>query len=137
MLTGVTRRAAAITFIAAGMLGIAAPAASAAAGPFLAPAPPGFFTPLSNGAGSQVCLEDQGNSAANNSPVVIDRCNGTSGQQWYMTHAGSLLIINGRCLDAACGGTADGTPVQLYTCNGTGSQVWIPQPGGALYNPQS
>ena len=131
------RRLLAATAAAAAIIAIGVPVASAEAGLVWAPAPPGFFTPLSSGIAGPLCMDDWNNSSANYNPVVINNCNGTAAQQWYVVQEGSLIIINGLCLDVNGGGTTDGTPVDVYLCNGTAAQVWIPQSDNALYNPGS
>ena len=82
------------------------------------------------------CLDVQGGSTVNFTPVQSFTCNATTAQIWT-AETGSTLLALGKCLDVQYGGTADGTPVDLYDCNGTGAQVWIPQSNGSFYNPQS
>jgi hypothetical protein len=89
-----------------------------------------------------LCLDAQGASAAEFTPVQVYTCNGTDAQQWALdgttTQAlGTSIEALGMCLDVQGGGTADGTPVDLHDCNGTGAQVWVPVEGGHWLNPQS
>jgi hypothetical protein len=37
---------------------------------------------------------------------------------------GTIVGINGRCVDVRASGKTNGTVVQVYTCNGTGAQFW-------------
>jgi hypothetical protein len=87
------------------------------------------------GAGG-LCLAARGGASANQTPVELDACDHSVGQQVTPPTAGTVQI-SGACLDAAGGATANGTAVQLYTCNGTGAQNWTLQANGELVNPVS
>jgi hypothetical protein len=96
-----------------------------------ATAPPGAITGYQG-----LCLDDRGALTADDNPIQVDTCNGTTAQQWTVASNGTLQVL-GKCLDVSGGDTANGTVVDLYDCNGTGAQTWAPQPNGALVNPQS
>lgn len=83
------------------------------------------------------CLDDNGNSSANGTPVQIWDCNRTTAQQWSVEADGTIQI-NGKCMDAADNGTGtgDGTLIQLWDCSGRGNQQWQVT-GGEIKNPQS
>jgi Alginate lyase/Ricin-type beta-trefoil lectin domain len=82
-----------------------------------------------------LCLDDKSASTANNNPVDVYTCNGTSAQNWTLT--GGNVEVLGKCLGPTGGGTANGTLADIYTCNGTAAQVWQPQSNGELLNPNS
>ncbi|MEV6106741.1 lectin [Streptomyces sp. NPDC051940] len=69
------------------------------------------------------CLDVQGASSANGTPVQLYDCNGTAAQTWTVGTDGTIRAL-GKCLDVAAGSTANGAKVQLYDCNGTGAQSW-------------
>jgi hypothetical protein len=71
-----------------------------------------------------LCVDVQGASTADFTPVQIFTCNGSSAQQWTAGSDGTLQAL-GKCLGVHHGGTANGTTVDLYHCNNT------------LLNPQS
>jgi hypothetical protein len=87
------------------------------------------------GAGG-LCLAARGGASANQTPVELDACDHSAGQQVTPPTAGTVKVL-GACLDTAGGATTAGTPVQLYTCNGTGAQNWTLQSNGELVNPVS
>ncbi|MBO3746935.1 ricin-type beta-trefoil lectin domain protein [Streptosporangiaceae bacterium NEAU-GS5] len=102
---------------------------------------PGAITGLSN-----KCVDVQGGSSANGTPIWLYPCNGTAAQSWTIhtsPNSGNLGVDGtiralGKCLDVTNGSTAALTPVQLYDCNGTGAQIWQELPDGAhILNPQS
>jgi alpha-glucosidase (family GH31 glycosyl hydrolase) len=87
------------------------------------------------GAGN-LCLAARGGASADQTPVELDACDQSAGQQVTPPTAGTVRI-GGACLDAAGGATANGTAVQLYACNGTGAQTWTLRANGELVNPVS
>jgi alpha-tubulin suppressor-like RCC1 family protein len=91
--------------------------------------------PVTSGANPAKCIDDSHDSAANDTPVVIEDCNGTAEQNWAVDANGTLQI-NGKCLDLYHAKGLDGTPVELWTCTGHGNQNW-PSASGALKNPYS
>jgi lysophospholipase L1-like esterase len=81
------------------------------------------------------CLDVDGGSSANGTPVQIWGCNDTAAQAWTAATDGTLRAV-GKCLDATAAGTANGTPVEIWDCNGGGNQQWQPYNGG-FRNPVS
>jgi beta-glucosidase len=92
--------------------------------------------PIVAGVAAGLCVDDRSGSTANNNPVQIYQCNGSTAQSWTVG-AGNTLQVLGKCLDVNAAGTANATKVQVYDCNGTGAQVWQPQADGSLLNPES
>ncbi|MFD7324727.1 ricin-type beta-trefoil lectin domain protein [Streptomyces sp. NPDC059875] len=45
---------------------------------------------------------------------------------------GTLVGLDGKCLDVAGGSSADGTPVQLWDCNGSAAQRWTIRSDGSV-----
>ncbi len=83
------------------------------------------------------CLDDNGGSDADGTPIQIWTCNGSAAQLWQIPGDGTLRIA-GKCLDVTGSGTTNGTKIQLFTCNGTGAQQWTWNGSDkALVNPQS
>jgi hypothetical protein len=86
------------------------------------------------------CLNVQGGSTANGTPIQGAVCDATFAQQFNwegptISGIGTAAGVN-KCVDVRGGGTADGTVVQLFDCNLTGAQKW--QFGnGQIINPQS
>jgi hypothetical protein len=83
-----------------------------------------------------LCL---GNSNALNTagnPIVVNTCNGGSGQQWS-SYSDNTMRVQGGCLDVVSAGTTSGTNVDWYPCNGTPAQNWTHQANGELVNPNS
>ncbi|MFE1953681.1 ricin-type beta-trefoil lectin domain protein [Streptomyces sp. NPDC059524] len=68
------------------------------------------------------CVDVQGASAANGTPVQLYDCNGTAAQQW--SFSGSQLRALGKCLDVTGASTASGAKLQLWDCTGGGNQQW-------------
>jgi len=67
------------------------------------------------------CLTAQGSTIKSN--IVIDQCDGRSGQHW--TYASSGELKNGTlCLDVWGAQTTSGTNLQLYTCHRGTNQQW-------------
>jgi alpha-tubulin suppressor-like RCC1 family protein len=81
------------------------------------------------------CVDVDGNSWADRTPVVIWTCNGSAEQAWTVESDGMLRAI-GKCLDIFRDGTASETPVDLRACNGSPSQQWK-SVGSTLVNPVS
>ena len=81
------------------------------------------------GAGGK-CVDVNGGSSADGTPLVIWTCNTGTNQQW--TREGSTWRSLGKCMTAA--GTADGSAVQLSTCNGAAAQNWTTGSAGSLVN---
>jgi len=88
------------------------------------------------GVNSGRCLDVQGASAADGTPVQIYDCNGTGAQHWMIASDGTLRAYN-RCLTTVGGGTADHTLVELRTCSGAAGQQWLRYGTNSLRNPGS
>ncbi|MFD7982415.1 ricin-type beta-trefoil lectin domain protein [Kitasatospora indigofera] len=110
---------------------------STAVYPFaVAPAAPGVKGPIYSGVNGGMCVDDNGASLADGSPIQLVTCNGTAAQQWSLGTDGSVRVMNG-CLTPQNSGTASGTPMEYHSCNGSPSQVWVVNANGTLYNPAS
>jgi hypothetical protein len=82
------------------------------------------------------CVDDNGDSAANGTAVVLGDCDGTAAQDWTLESDGTI-DLNGKCLDITARGKANGTLVQLWQCNGGWNQQWSAGTDGTLVNPVS
>jgi hypothetical protein len=112
---------------------VSAPQAALASTPAtVTPAGPG---PIVSGYHKTVCVDDLGDSSANNTPVVTWTCNGSPEQNWTVEADGTIQI-NGKCLDVHRYGKASKTLVALYTCHGGANQQWQAV-AGTLVNPYS
>jgi alpha-galactosidase len=76
------------------------------------------------GVGSGRCLDVNGASQANGTPVIIWDCHQQANQQWTLTDAGELRVYGSKCLDVYNADTADGTAVIIWDCNGQSNQKW-------------
>jgi hypothetical protein len=83
-----------------------------------------------------LCLANQNALNAAGNPIVVNTCNGGSGQQWS-TYSDNTLRVQGGCLDVVSAGTTSGTNVDWYPCNGTAAQNWSHQANGEMINPNS
>ncbi|MEK8105017.1 ricin-type beta-trefoil lectin domain protein [Micromonospora sp. M12] len=81
------------------------------------------------------CVDVAAASTANNTPVQLFTCNGSTAQQWTVADDGTIRAL-GKCLDIAAASTANGARAQIYDCNGTGAQQWSSN-AGQLVNPTS
>ncbi|WP_333769888.1 ricin-type beta-trefoil lectin domain protein [Streptomyces sp. IBSBF 2435] len=75
------------------------------------------------------CLDVNGGSSADGTPVQIWSCDNAPAQAWSAYADGTLRAV-GKCLDATGRGTANGTKVEIWTCNGGTNQVWQSYNGG-------
>jgi hypothetical protein len=118
------------------------PASPAPPAPPAPPASPSASSGSSSGSTGPItgmdglCVDVQGASTADFTPVQTFACNETSAQQWTAGSDGTLQAL-GKCLGVHHGGTANGTTVDLYHCNNTGGQVWQRLNDGSLFNPQA
>lgn len=66
--------------------------------------------------------------------VVLDSCNGSSGQQWYLQwgYEAQLTIIN--AANGECLGSGNGTDVVLGGCDSESSRTWHENDGGGIWN---
>jgi ricin-type beta-trefoil lectin protein len=84
-----------------------------------------------------MCVGAAGGHSADGTPVELEHCNGTAGQQWATPNEDGTIQVMGKCLAVAGGGTASGTAVQLATCDGNNpAQTWGTD-NMALINPMS
>jgi hypothetical protein len=74
------------------------------------------------GAGSNRCLDVNGQSQADGSVVQIWDCNSGANQQWTLTSSNQLTVYGNKCLDVASSST--GSRARIMTCNGGGGQQW-------------
>jgi beta-glucanase (GH16 family) len=71
------------------------------------------------------CVDVNGASTANGTPIQLYDCNGTAPQQWLVESNGQLLNpSSGKCLDATGNSDANLTRLQIWDCYGAGNQVW-------------
>ncbi|MCO8276206.1 ricin-type beta-trefoil lectin domain protein [Actinoplanes sp. TRM 88003] len=99
--------------------------------PLAGPTPTGEI----RGAGSNRCLDVNGQSQADGSVVQIWDCNGGANQNWTATSSNQLTVYGSKCLYAPS--TAGGTRVQISTCNGSGGQQWRLNADGTIAGIQS
>ncbi|MEV4351047.1 ricin-type beta-trefoil lectin domain protein [Actinoplanes sp. NPDC049596] len=99
--------------------------------PLAGPGPTGEI----RGAGSNRCLDVNGQSQADGAVVQIWDCNGGANQRWTATSSNQLTVYGNKCLDAP--GTAEGTRVQIYACNGGANQQWRTNADGTITGVQS
>jgi hypothetical protein len=90
--------------------------------PGYGPPPSGGPVHLIRGYGGK-CLDDRGNSSANNAAVIIWSCHSSDAAQGF-TYSGGELKHNGKCVnDQGNGGS--GTHVILWNCNGAANERWF------------
>jgi len=77
---------------------------------------------------NKLCLDDKGNSTANNNPVITWACNSADKAQQWIGFSDGTITINGFCLDVNKNGTADRTPVDIFACNQGKNQQWTLTP---------
>jgi alpha-tubulin suppressor-like RCC1 family protein len=91
--------------------------------------------PIVSGYRATLCVTDAGDSAANDTKIVIGPCDGGAAQHWAVETDGTVRI-NGKCLDVFRDEKTSKAPVDLWTCTGGTSQQWRPA-AGTLVNPVS
>jgi ricin-type beta-trefoil lectin protein len=91
--------------------------------------------PILSGRDQRKCVDDLGDSAKDDTPVVLWDCNGSPEQQWTVETDGTIQT-NGRCLDVYRQYKTNRTMVELYACNGGSNQQWQVV-NGTLVNPVS
>ena len=91
--------------------------------------------PIVSGYRKTVCIDDAGDSTANDTQLVMSTCNGSAEQNWTVETDGTLQI-NGKCMDVRRYGKVNKTPVELWTCHGGANQQWRAE-NGTLINPAS
>jgi hypothetical protein len=83
------------------------------------------------------CVDVNGASTANGTPIQMWDCNQTNAQTNSWNNGDGAIHMLGKCVDISGGGTANGTKVQLWGCNGSGAQQWRYWSWNRLFNPQS
>jgi len=114
--------------------------ASLTAGPGLLAAAPALAVtpaagPIVSGYHKTKCADDLGDSAKNDTPVVISDCNGSPEQNW-MVEADGTLQVNGKCMDIFRDQKVNKAKVELWTCTGGANQQWAAV-SGTLVSPIS
>jgi hypothetical protein len=98
------------------------------------PTPPDPTTFRLRNDGSGRCLDVNGASGTNGTPMIIWDCHGNANQQF--TQNGQALQVLGKCLNVPTGAAA-GTRVQIQDCNGGANQQWTLNSNGTIRNAQS
>jgi hypothetical protein len=94
--------------------------------------------PIVSGYRTTKCIDDAGDSAANDTPIVIWDCNSTPGED-FTAEADGTIQVKGKCLDIYRDEKTNKAPVELYACKPAGSdanQIWQ-LAGTTLVNPVS
>ncbi|MGW0029721.1 ricin-type beta-trefoil lectin domain protein [Streptomyces sp. NPDC003314] len=75
-----------------------------------------------------MCLDVQGGSKTNGTPVQIFTCNGAAAQKWLLEGSAEDLHLRNvnsyKCLDVAGNASANGTKIQITDCYSTKGQSW-------------
>ncbi|MCU7729374.1 RICIN domain-containing protein [Actinoplanes sp. KI2] len=74
------------------------------------------------GAGSNRCLDVNGQSQADGAVVQIWDCNNGANQTWTATSGNQLTVYGNKCLDAPS--TANGARIRIWSCTGATNQQW-------------
>jgi hypothetical protein len=69
------------------------------------------------------CLTVAGENA-DATPVLMEPCDDTSGQQWKLNPDGHLSYSGGRCLDIQGPSTNNGTALQIWQCKDVPEERW-------------
>ena len=69
------------------------------------------------------CVDDSGDSATNDTPVVTWDCNGSREQNWTINHD-ETIRINGKCMGVQNSQKANKAKVEILRCDGGASQRW-------------
>ncbi|MEU0935479.1 ricin-type beta-trefoil lectin domain protein [Embleya sp. NPDC005971] len=77
------------------------------------------------------CLEVEGGTAANGTPIRIRACDLGPGQSWILERDGTLRAL-GKCLDNAGNRRTDGNRIQLFDCNDSAAQKWMVDAQGRI-----
>ncbi|GAA2863687.1 galactosylceramidase [Actinoplanes cyaneus] len=87
------------------------------------------------GAGSNRCLDVNGQSQADGTVVQIWDCNGGANQTWTATSSNQLTVYGNKCLDAPS--TSSGARVRIWSCTGAANQQWRLNADGTVTAVQS
>ncbi|GIF16696.1 ricin-type beta-trefoil lectin domain protein [Actinoplanes teichomyceticus] len=74
------------------------------------------------GAGSNRCLDVDGQSQADGTVVQLWDCHGGANQRWTATSGSQLTVYGTKCLDAP--NASAGTRVRIWSCTGGANQQW-------------
>ncbi|PNV36420.1 hypothetical protein C1708_32540 [Streptomyces sp. DH-12] len=76
--------------------------------------------------GEDLCMGLDGGSVEKETAVLLQRCDGSSGQKFKINSTEDLVSLKAgdKCVDVWWGKEADGTPVKLWPCTGTANQTW-------------
>ena len=101
---------------------------------------PAIFTaqptgPIVSGDRSAKCVDDSGDSAVNDTRIVMWDCTGSAEQAWTVAPDGTMQV-NGKCMDIYRDQKANKSMVELWTCTGGANQQWHAV-NGTLVNPAS
>lgn len=91
--------------------------------------------PIVSGYRTTKCVDDSADSSVNDTPVVVEDCNGAPEQNWIIEPDGTIRI-NGKCIDIYRDEKTNNAPVELYNCTGGANQQWHAS-NGTLVNPVS
>jgi hypothetical protein len=91
--------------------------------------------PIVSGYRTAKCVDDSGNSTANDTKIVMGTCDGSAEQNWAIDTDGTIQI-NGKCMDIFRDEKTNKAPVELWTCTGGANQQWQAV-NGTLVNPVS
>ncbi len=98
--------------------------------------PPPAPTPVASGkivsSDLERCLDVEGQSTANGTPVQIWDCVDVPNQDWTLYSNGEIRGYGGKCLDVRGPSTDNGTPVQIWDCVGVENQKWLFSSSGQL-----
>ena len=79
--------------------------------------------PITSGANSGKCVDDNGLSSANGTKIQIWDCTGGANQSWTVEPNGTLQVY-GKCMDITGANYNNGTAIDLWQCNGGTNQQW-------------
>lgn len=83
---------------------------------------------ITSTANPAMCLEVQGGSSADDTPVQINTCAAVARQQWTFSRSGAIVNANGKCVSASAG-SAPASAIVIRTCATSGdeamNQQWV------------
>ena len=91
--------------------------------------------PIISGYQKTKCVDDNNDSSANDTEIVISECTDGAGQEWAIEEDGTIQL-NGKCMGIYRDEQTNKAPVQLWTCTGGANQRWQAV-NGTLVNPIS
>jgi hypothetical protein len=98
------------------------------------PVPSGLFNEDGGtNTGTDMCVNDAGNSSTSGTAVQLSDCTNSPAQNWTVAANGTIQI-NGLCLGPAGGGTVNNTAIVASTCTGASTQQWAQGTGNTLTN---